>query len=75
MVNVTAECVTVTDRCQDKLAASRGQKQRDLNSPDTLCYRPHGLLGYKHVTGESVQHRMFGDEAKVAAERRRRTTG
>lgn len=74
MANVTEELVTVTDRCQDKLAASRGQKQCDLSSPDTLCYRPHGLLGYKHVTGESVQHRVFGDEAKVAAERRRRTT-
>lgn len=74
MANVTAERVTVTDR-QDKLVASHGQKQFVLSPPDTLCYRPHGLLGYKHVTGESVQHRMFGDEAKVAAERRRRTKG
>lgn len=75
MANVTEERVMVTDSCQNKLAESRGQKQRDLSSPDTLCHRPHGLLGYKHVTGESVQHRMFGDEAKIAAERRRRTTG
>lgn len=71
MANVAVERVTVTDPHQYKMATSRGQKQRDLSSPDTLCYRPHGLLGYKHVTGESVQHRMFGDEAKVAAERRR----
>lgn len=39
-----------------------------LHIPNTLCYRPHGLLGYKHVTGKPVQHGMLGDEAKVAAE-------
>lgn len=43
-----------------------------LDSPNTLCYRSHGLLGYKHVTSKSVQHRMLSDEAKVAAERRRK---
>lgn len=63
--DITAERVMVTER---------GEK-RDLSSPDTLCYRSHGLLGYKHVTGESVQHRMFGDKAKVAAAGRRKTTG
>lgn len=39
--------------------------------PNTLCYRPHGLLGYKHMTGEPVQHGMLGDEAKVAAGRQK----
>lgn len=70
MADVTAERVTVTERCRKTRA-----EKRDLSSPDTLCYRSHGLLGYKHVTGESVQHRMFGDKAKVAAEERRKTAG
>lgn len=41
--------------------------------PNTLCYRPHRLLGYKHVTGKPVQHGMLGDEAKVAAERQKQS--
>lgn len=40
--------------------------------PNTLCYRPHGLLGHKDVTGKPVQHGMLGDEAEVAAERQTR---
>ena len=41
------------------------------HSPNTLCYRSHWLLGYKHMASKSVQHWVFSDEAKVAAERRK----
>lgn len=40
-----------------------------MDSPNTLCYRSHGLLGNKHVASKSVQCGVLSDEAKVAAER------
>jgi len=38
------------------------------DSPNTLCYTPHRLLGYEHMAGESVQHWVLSDEAKVTVE-------